>query len=356
MKKKPILLLATAALLSAFAFKKTLPAETWNVTTIAGWEEDGKNIDGPGQKAHFSGSVGPSAIDANDNLYVIDEIVLRKMDTETNVTSLFGIGAMDDKYNDLGLAELPGQDGVCVDSENNIYLASGRNHCIYKITPDKKVERFAGEEGYKGKDDGNKLEAGFYNPTGICIDKQGNIYVADTYNFTIRKISPAGKVTTIAGSGSNGDFKPGSGKGATIREPRYIAVDSKGTIYVAQNGGRGNCIAKITPAGLVSNFVGDYDGLRPEGTNDGTGKAAKFMRINALAVDKNDNLIIGENTRVRKATPAGVVTTLAGNETEDFRDAVGTKAMFRYVAGLSVDSKGNIYVSDRFCIRKMTKQ
>ena len=80
------------------------------------------------------------------------------------------------------------------------------------------------------------------------------------------------------------------------------------------------------------------------------------MRINALAVDKDDNLIIGENTRIRKATPNGIVTTIAGNETEDFRDAVGTKAMFRYVAGRSIDNMGNIFVSDRFCIRKIAKQ
>ena len=352
MKKQFLTLLITILSL----MPHLLLAQTWVVTTIAGWEEDGKNMDGLGQKAHFSGTVKSSAIDANNNLYVIDEIVLRKVDAATHVTSLFGIGAMDANYNDLGLAALPGQDGICVDKDGNIYLASGRDHSIYKISADKKVERFAGDEGYKGKDDGNRLEAGFYNPTGLCIDKEGNIYVADSYNFTIRKISTTGKVTTLAGDGVGGDFKPGQGKNATLREPRAIAVDSKGNIYVAQNGGRGNCVAKITPAGVVSNFVGDFDGLRPAGANDGTGKAARFMRINALAVDKDDNLIIGENTRIRKATPSGVVTTIAGNETEDFRDAVGSKAMFRYVAGISIDNMGNIFVSDRFCIRKITKQ
>lgn len=334
-----------------------LTAQVWNVTTIAGWEEDGKTIDGKGQKAHFSSRVNNSAIDTKNHLYIIDEICLREMDEETNVTTLFGVGATDDKYYTINVPELVGKDGICIDKAGNLYVSSGRDHAIYKITPDKKVECFAGEEGYKGKDDGNRLEAGFYNPTALCIDKTGNMYVADTYNGSIRKISTDGKVTTLAGNGKTEGFKPGLGKEAQFREIRSIAVDSKGNVYVAQNDYRGTCIAKISATGVVSVFVGDINESAATAANDdGTGKAARFMRINALAVDSDDNLIIGEKTRVRKATPAGVVTTLAGNETEDWRDAAGTKAMFRNIGGLSIDSSGSILVSDQFCIRKMVKQ
>lgn len=350
------ILLITLYVASAFTIVQIPPAETWTVTTIAGWEEDGKIIDGKGPKAHFSARVNASAIDANDNLYVLDELCLRKVDAETNVTTLFGVGATDANYYSINVPQLPGWNGVCMDKEGNWYVSSDNDHAIYKIGPDKKIALFAGEEGYKGKDDGNNLEAGFYGPKSLCMDKAGNMYVADAYNGLVRRISIAGNVTTMAGNGVTGDFKPGLGKAAQFSQIFDIAVDSKGNIYVAQNGGRGNCIAKISPAGAVSNFVGDYNELRPSGNNDGTGKAARFMEIQALAIDAADNLIIGEKTRVRKATPAGLVTTLAGNETQDWRDAAGAKAMFRSINGLSIDSKGNILVSDWFCIRKMTKQ
>jgi len=355
MKRNLIYLLLTTLTVQQ-ALSQTV-IEKWNVTTIAGWEEDNKTMDGIGTKAHFTWEMGSCAIDAADNLYVIDQINLRKIDTDTKVTSMFGLGAMDEKYYDLKLKELPGNDGVCIDKEGNIYVASNKDHALYKIYPDKKVELFAGAEGYKGTDDGNRLEAEFTYPRRLCIDKAGNIYV--TTDYSVRKISSDGKVTTMAGKPAQADFKPGKGKEATFRELKAIAVDSKGNVYVAQNNnnGGGSCIAKISPAGVVSVFVGDINQWEKEGVSpDGTGKAARFMQINALTVDKDDNLIIGEKSRVRKATLAGVVTTLAGNKTSDWRDAVGTKAMFRSIGGLSVDSKGNILVSDQFCIRKMEKQ
>jgi len=359
MKKYTGVLAATLLVIIAAAFtsKKTAPSEVWKVTTIAGWEEDNKTMDGTGPKAHFTWEMGSCAIDAADNLYVIDQINLRKMDTDTKVTSLFGLGAMDEKYYDLNLKELPGKDGVCLDKHGNIYVASSKDHAIYKIYPDKKVELYAGAEGYKGTDDGNRLQAEFTYPRRLCIDKAGNIYV--TTDYSVRKITADGKVTTLAGKPAQADFKPGLGKEASLREIKAIAVDSKGNVYIPQNNnnGGGSCIAKISPAGVVSVFVGDINQGEKEGVSpDGTGKAARFMQINALTVDKDDNLIIGEISRVRKATPAGVVTTLAGNKTKEWRDAVGTKAMFRSIGGLSVDSKGNILVSDQFCIRKMEKQ
>lgn len=349
--------IATIAVITAFAFTvKQRPAEIWNVTTVAGWEEKNMSIDGPGVKACFTWQVYHSAFDAAGNLYVIDQTNLRKIDREMNVTTLFGMGAMDASGNSLNLEPLSGKEGICTDRENNIYVSSGNTHMIYRIKPDLTVEPFAGDDGYKGKDDGDRLQAGFNGPSGLCTDRNGNIYVADTYNSSVRKISKEGKVTTLAGKGQIGDFKPGTGRAAQFLEMRAIAADSKGNVYVAQNG-RGSCVARITPAGVVTSFVGDVDAITPTGTNhDGTGKAARFMQIRALAVDKDDNLVIGERTRIRRATPAGVVTTLAGSESETWRDAAGIKAGFASVGGLSIDAAGNIFVSDQYCIRKMTRQ
>lgn len=351
-----VLLITTAIIASAFTGKKVLPAETWNVSTVAGWSDENHVKDGQGQKACFTWQTGKSAIDAAGNLYVIDEICLRKVDKELNVSTLFGYGASDAEGNSLSLDGIPGNAGICTDKENNLYLSNNGNHMIYRVKPDKTVERFAGDDGYKGKDDGTRLEAAFNGPTALCMDRAGNIYVADTYNSLVRKISTDGKVSTLAGNGQIGDFKTGSGKTAQFLEFRAIAVDSKGNVYVPQNG-RGSCVAKISPAGVVTNFVGDVDALlQTGGPHDGVGKGARFMRINALAVDKDDNLIIGENTRVRKATSSGVVTTLAGSEEEIFRDGPGNKARFSLIGGLSIDAAGNIYVSDQYCIRKMVKQ
>lgn len=341
--------------MSFIPMKKRL-AESWTVTTVAGWEENGHIIDGNGNKASFTWELGPSAFDASGNLFVIDQNCLRKVDPEMNVSTLFGVGVFDINGNSLDINPLPGQDGICTDKSGNIYVCSRRDHMIYKISPDKTVKPFAGDNGYKGKDDGPALEAGFNGPTRICMDKNGNIYVADTYNSLVRKISADGKVTTIAGNGQIGDFKPGTGKAVQFQEIWAIAVDSKGNVYVSQNG-RGSAVIKITPAGAASQFAGDVTALTPTGVNhDGSGKAARFLQIGALAVDKDDNLIVGEITRIRKVSPAGVVSTLAGSEEQDWRDAAGPKARFRSVKGLSVDAAGNIFVSDQYCIRKMVKQ
>lgn len=350
--------LSTSLFISAFIKQNKPPAETWTVTTIAGSDDGNKTMDGPGLKAQFS-RAGKSAMDAADNLYLLDNRnCLRKVDAESNVTTLLGTGAQGQDFYTINVPQLPNwpNNGLCMDAAGNWYVSSDNQHAIYKITPDKKATLFAGAEGYKGKDDGPKLQAEFYSPSGLCMDKAGNMYVADASNGMVRKIGVDGIVKTLAGNGKTSDFKPGLSRDAQFGEVRHIAVDSKGNVFVAQNGQRGGCVAKINPQGVVSNFVGEFDVLRPAGDNNGTGKAAKFMRINALAVDAADNLIIGENTRVRKATPAGVVTTLAGNETEGWRDAIGTKAMFYGIYGLSIDSKGNILVCDGSTIRKMSKQ
>ncbi|MBL0152406.1 MAG: hypothetical protein IPP93_02525 [Chitinophagaceae bacterium] len=229
-------LLATCLFSFSFISHEKLPPESWSVTTVAGWEENGHIIDGKGTKASFTWELGPSALDVSGNLYVIDQNCLRKVDPDMNVSTLFGVGVFDINGNSLDINPLPGQDGICTDKNGNIYVSSRRDHMIYKISPDKTVTPFAGDNGYKGKDDGPALEAGFNGPTRICMDKNGNIYVADTYNSMIRKISTDGKVTTIAGNGQIGDFKPGTGKAAQFQEIWAIAVDSKGNVYISQNG------------------------------------------------------------------------------------------------------------------------
>jgi sugar lactone lactonase YvrE len=173
----------------------------------------------------------------------------------------------------------------------------------------------------------------------VAVDADDNVYVADTTNHKIRKITPAGVVTTLAGAGTIGSADGASGV-AQFFGPNAVAVDSAGNVYVADT--NNNRIRKVTPAGVVSTLAGSTFGFA-----DGTGAAAKFNEPFGVAVDGAGNVYVADsqNFRVRKVTPAGVVTTLAG-AANDFADGVGTSARFSLVYGIAIDTAGTIYVAD----------
>jgi hypothetical protein len=343
MKKNLVLSLMVIVIvtLSSFIMNGTNePAEIYTVTTLAGGTDDGTLRDGPGNKAGFGKTVGRCATDKEGNVYVLDNRCLRKISADGTVTTLMGEYVYDREGNPLELPKLGFADGICVDPEGNIFISSGNTHSIKKIVDGKVLELYAGTEGYSGADDGDIKKAEFSNPQGICMDKAGNIYVADAYNYKVRKISVDGKtVSTLAGKGEVEAFTPGTGKTAGFREFRSIVVDSKGNVFITQeNSPTGSAIVKITPTGVVSIFAGALNRVPGEG-KDATGKAADFLRINALAIDADDNIYVGENYRVRKITPAGIVTTIAGANEPQWRDAAGAKARFGMINGLSTDSR-----------------
>ncbi len=370
--KKTIYSLAmiTTLIISAFIFQSFKnnnaiaepPAETYMVTTLAG---NGTNfaIDAKGDKAAFTSSLGHLTTDSNGNVYVIDGGRICKITPEGEVNTLFGTDIYDSESNPKTIGQyLNSADGICIDKSNNLFISQQNRHMIIKIAGEKTVTDYAGDGGNKGNDDGPALSSGLSSPKGICIDKAGNIYVADSYNGKIRKISADGKtISTFAGKGVRGDYEPGTAaKAASFSDLMTVAVDSKGNVYTPQTYGRGNCIVKITPAGATSMFAGDID---KAGGQDGTGKAAGFLNITAITTDAQDNIYVAEVRRVRKITPAGVVTTVAGASKQGdsvggFRDGEGSKAMFGYLNGIAVDAKGNIYTSDfeTFRIRKISKQ
>lgn len=359
--KKTNFLISIAPLVSFVIAVKQPIIEKWTVTTVAGMPHNTGTIrDGTGTTAAFFGSMGFNTIDAADHLYILDQQYLRIMDNISKVTTLYGGEVIDENNKTFITPPLNGKDGICSDHKGNVYLANSNDHAIYKISVDKKVTLFAGQEGYGENTDGKLLQAAFKYPKSMCIDKNGNMYVADIYS--IRKITTEGMVTTLAGevNGGAGKFKAGVGKSAILLEIKGgIAVDSKGNVYVPQKG-MGGAIAKISTTGEVSIFVGDLDAVPPDMLNNGTdehngtGTAARFIQINALSVDKDDNLIIAEETRVRKATPSGIVTTIAGTVNKGFVD--GKQAAFTNIQGISIDSKGNILVSDGACIRRISRQ
>ena len=244
--------------------------------------------------------------------------------------------------------------GVAVDGNGTIYVADTNNNVIRKITAGGVVTTLAGLAGVpRGSADGTGSAARFYSPAGIAVDSSGNVYVADTGNDTIREITPGGVVTTIAGTPNS----VGTADGAAASVSRFflpygVAVDASGAVYVADT--FNNSIRKIS-AGTVTTLAGGNG----TGSKDGPGSAAQFSEPVDLAVDLSGNLYVadGNNGSIRKVTPAGVVTTFAGTSgTFGTADGTGSAALFRKPTGIVVDGSGNLYVTDGLAstIRRIT--
>ena len=238
--------------------------------------------------------------------------------------------------------------GVATDAAGNVYVADTFNNKIRKITQSGEVSTFAGST--YGFADGIGAAAQFIHPYGVATDNAGNLYVADSGNSKIRKITPAGVVSTLAGS------TPGSVDGvgtiAQFNSPTGVATDAAGNVYVADL--NNNKIRKITPAGVVTTLAGS--GIY--GFANGTGMVAQFNYPLGVATDAAGNVYVADsnNNKIRKITPMGVVSTLAGSSLGGFADGTGALAMFKGPIGVATDAAGNVYVGDQLNnrIRKIT--
>jgi sugar lactone lactonase YvrE len=210
----------------------------------------------------------------------------------------------------------------------------------------------AGRAGDFGTSDGSS-QARFSDPTGLAADRNGTLWVTDRSSSTIRHITRSGNVTTVAGVGFSEGSADGSGKSARFRFPAAIAPDGRGNAYVADWGN--STIRKISSSGSVSTFAGM---AMARGSQDGTGNAARFDAPGGIAVDESENVYVADtgNHTIRKITPSRVVTTFAGMAgSQGSKDGVGTEARFSYPRALAFDRGGNLYVADgNAAIRKIT--
>jgi sugar lactone lactonase YvrE len=210
--------------------------------------------------------------------------------------------------------------------------------CSYFNVNAQSVTTYAGTTS--GYADGPTLEAQFKSPAGLAVTTDGTLYIADRSNNRIRKISPTGIVSTLAGSVAG--TANGTGASAEFNLPIGVAVAANGNVFITDS--NNHRIRKITPSGVVTTFAGNTSGF-----SDGTGTAAQFNYPEGIAIDASGNVIVSDsgNHRIRKITPAGVVTTIAGTGVNGYADGLANVAKFNAPSGLAIDATGTIYVAEK---------
>ncbi|PTQ99843.1 NHL repeat-containing protein [Mucilaginibacter yixingensis] len=310
--------------------------------------------DNVGLAAQFNDIEG-IVIDGAGALYVADynNNRVRKIVAQADagsVTTLAGTGALGGADGDaLTAATLSSPQTLAVATDGSIYVSENGYVNIRKVSGGN-VSTFAGT-GIAGFKDGNAADAQFNHVGGMCVDAAGNIYIADTNNNRIRKITAAGVVSTFAGSGTAGSTND-KGTAATFNQPYGIVIDKSGNLYVSEV--NNHDIRKITADGTVSTYVGNGQ----TGLVNGTGTAARLNFPKGLAIDGDGTLYVADagNNSIRRITTGGVTTTLAGIGISGAVDGDSDSAEFKSPNGVAVDAAGNVYVADNgnSKIRKIT--
>ena len=291
------------------------------VTTLAGSSSQSGNLNGTGTNARFTTPQG-IAVDSAGVVYVADIANGRICKITSGEVTTF-------------VSNITSPNGITIDSSGTLYVCEEGQHRIIKISPAGAVTVVAG--GGQGFANGSGTVARFSHPIGIAVDSSGNVFVVDTNNFLIRKITPAGEVST---------FVSGSG----LYYPRGLAIDSLGNLYVANHGN--STILKITSAGVVSVLAGSSGS---SGFADGTGGNARFNGALGLTVDSLGNVFVSDysNQRVRKITPDAVVTTIAGSGAAGGADGTGSNATFNYPMHMGISPTGILYISSGHAVRRI---
>ncbi len=233
--------------------------------------------------------------------------------------------------------------GIAVDGQRNVYFSDENR--VRKVSPDGKITAFAGTGGLPGDsgDGGPATAAKLNSPWGIAADGLGNVYIADTQNHRVRKVSPGGKITTFAGTGRSvfsGDGGPATSAGLS---PWDVAADAQGNVYIADI--QDHRVRKVSPGGIITTFAGTgRDGF----SGDGGPATAATIEARSVAIGGQGDIYIGETLRVRKVSPNGTITTVAGNGKAGFSgdDGPAANARLYSVGGMAVDPKGNLLIVD----------
>ena len=316
------------------------------VSTVAGQKVAG-TLDGKGAAAQFTSATGIARA-ADGALWVVDEGSrrIRQIAGDGTVTTVAGSAsdiAVDGPADQAAFADPV---GIALDVAGNAYISDAKAHTIRRLSAGL-VGTYAGI-GVAGTVDGPAKQAAFQAPGGLALDAQGNLYVADSVAHTIRRVSPQGLVTTVAGTGKPG-YMDGASDIAQFKAPAGIAVDATGQIYVVDTGNLR--IRKIANDGTVSTVAGSG----ASGFADGPGTSAMFAKPSGIALDGQGGLYVSEygNYRIRRVLPDGSVTTVAGSGTNGGSDGAPTSATFRQPAGLVWTPTGDLFIADKLTVRRL---
>lgn len=323
-------------------------AQSLVIRTFAGAAQEGAT-NGFGSNARFRQPQG-LAVDGLGNVFVADSGngAISKINPLGFASVWAGVAGAFGNANGSGAnARFFGLQGIATDPTNTLFVTDSANGTLRRVTPDGAVAAFAGGVGDFNSYDGAGSNARFYQPQGIALDAAGRIYVADSWNHTIRRISPASFVTTLAGLAGNPGSVDGTNSKARFNRPTGIAVDGATNLYVTDS--LNHAIRKITPAGQVSTIAG-LAGVW--GSADGTNNAARFYQPEGiLALDSSTFLIADTGNHViRKLSAVGpnwVVTTVAGAAgAAGSVNGSGNAARFQFPTALARDAAGYLYIVD----------
>jgi sugar lactone lactonase YvrE len=322
------------------------------INTLAGTGSSGFSGDGGSAVAARLNAPRTQAADAAGTVYVVDTYNhrARRIDPSGVITTLAGTGTAG--YSGDGgpatQARLDTPHGIAVDGAGNVYIADPPNHRIRRVDPSGIITTFAGTgtSGYNG--DGIPAASARLNyPKGVEVGPDGSVYIGDANNHRVRRVSPSGTITTVAGTGSAGFSGDGaSATSARLNTPRNVTFDSAGNLYIADDE---NCrVRRVDNAGVISTVAGST--TCGYGGDGGPATAARLGRVRDVAVDAAGNLYIAdeENNRIRRVDPSGIMSTFAGTGSSGFSGDGGPPAAARISGprGVAVDASGRVLIGD----------
>ena len=325
----------------------------WRIDTIAG---GGLGDNGPAVEARLHRPEGV-AVDAAGNIYIADTSNnrIRRVDTSGIITTVAGTGSQDFDGQGYGgdggpavRAQLSHPFGLALDRNGNLYIADSYNNRIRRVDASGTITTIAGtgDRGFSG-DGGPAVEAQLENPYGVAVDGAGNLYIADSENYRIRRVDASGIITTVAGTGSIG-FSGDGGPAirAQIAWPARVAVDGAGNLYIADFSNFR--VRRVDASGIITTVAGT--GERGYGGDGGPAVQARLEWPSHLAVDGAGNLYIADVDRIRRVDTSGIITTVAGTGDSGFSGDGGPAVQARIIhsRGVAVDGAGNLYIADTF--------
>jgi len=322
-----------------------------NINTIAG--AGAQSSTGDGAAATKATLYAPMSVslDGSNNIYILEngDSRIRKIDSSGNISTIAGTGVAGFAGDGSAAsnAQMNFPTGMAIDSSGNLYIADTLNGRVRKISSNN-ISSIAGNGVLSYSGDGGLATSAQMNYTfAVAADSSGNVYIADSANHVVRRVAKSGVITTFAGNGNPGfGGDGGAAASAQLNSPQGVAVDAAGNVYIADT--QNDRIRRVTPTGAISTYAGN--GTPGFGGDGGAAASAQVDTPVGLAVDAGSNLYIADlgNSRIRRVSSAGTITTIAGNGIAGYTSDGGqaTSAALNLPQGVAVDAGGTVYIAD----------